>query len=1264
MGPEPVEPEPELTEGLLGAELAQHQRRSASLPAADGPGATSSPQKGSAVTPQKGRQRGRAMTPRLLPTALDGLAWTDVSDSSDDEASRVAVGEGVPSGSQRIQATKVDTVARRERATTRMPTQVSVPLQTTRRNSLPANFQMRAPPMLDAVPARRLRRMLSTPEGRKDAAISQRVPPGVTLLQDGAANRSSFPPEDESRADWLELRHLQTGLDERSKKFHARQYAADTSHAGTADPDSTSRQVTPSSERRHKSAGSPIRTPGRSSQRVPAPGRNQHERAASLGSDFWIELKGAVYGVSRIETQIYVDEQQQAILADTVHDVIEFQSSDTGGHQARTMLGRLDAARELFETERSFADFIARNPTTRLNDFQEIEEVLVLWFNVDAQLDIFRDRCLSHIKWCTNADRWRTPVAPDGTPWYKIDPATQSVVQGFRPNSLMFAQSWSHRLNTLLCEYQAHSSRRRTVGLPSLAAKYGNAMMLHIRLVYSLTNKDSEYMSEKHIGDLIQLAKGLLSNNCASDAGKWRAHLRELERSEYDEMLAQLFERYFDIIRSPGWSFRPEVRVTSWIQADIETQVARRNEALNSEWRFLIDLLPKLQLIVPDAEKHFVVGMMTLSQALLRDLRILCSTDDAGASQVFDDAARKNLGDVTQLLLGDLNFARQVCESAYIVSQYEVLHVTDLLNRLSAAGFRAVHVYDPALERPGSNRSLAKRLSQPSPTSPTSDEQDTSHQGAVVQVSDDGHPDGRILRHSSEDVLTASQEDTSIASGGAGNTLSSGAQIDVSDGAEPHDRRRNRHVSMSLSQDETVSPTKRRQAHRVILVPPRLTEIQLKGLFHAWCSHDAAVGYMIVLSTSLPGADTFEWQKFQDMHITVSKRSARLIYDLRLLPQCLCLTVGSNQQLQRSRQDFEREVNHVGQRESAVSESVRVVIEKDVAFDKSKQLQCSLHAIALQVADQLFDRAETVSESAVEEMCEWEAVEGDWMMAFSYCKSVSRLSLTRAEMSKLTNRGRSAAEKYDELYQKLKEEKRRHHKQQQALQKVGGMARVGIGLRRWRNKSSKAIARRTGSLPKSKSRVSQRRRSLNSQVDLINVSLAGMNVLDDDEDGGESPGSGAMTPPVDYQAKAKVAQRFAFSRAEKAWRLTHHVPRPGPAADRLGQCDAPAGEAAELLERVRNAVAEGKDEAEMNRIVDEFAAQHIREQVGNSVDPMVIHDARLLISRSIGQLGEQPQPLSPHGERSPAAPKGHVEDRGEKSIFTEKCVLLYHIFAI
>lgn len=100
-------------------------------------------------------------------------------------------------------------------------------------------------------------------------------------------------------------------------------------------------------------------------------------------------------------------------------------------------------------------------------------------------------------------------------------------------------------------------------------------------------------------------------------------------------------------------------------------------------------------------------------------------------------------------------------------------------------------------------------------------------------------------------------------------------------------------------------------------------------------------------------ADTFDWERFEEMPFTVSRRSAQLIYDLRLLPHCLCLTVGSTQQLQRSRQDFEREANHVGDRNSAVSESVRVVMEKDVAFDKSKKIQCDLHTIALQVSDQV-----------------------------------------------------------------------------------------------------------------------------------------------------------------------------------------------------------------------------------------------------------------------------------------------------------------------
>lgn len=51
----------------------------------------------------------------------------------------------------------------------------------------------------------------------------------------------------------------------------------------------------------------------------------------------------------------------------------------------------------------------------------------------------------------------------------------------------------------------------------------------------------------------------------------------------------------------------------------------------------------------------------------------------------------------------------------------------------------------------------------------------------------------------------------------------------------------------------------------------------------------------------------------------------------------------------------------------------------------------------------------------------------------------------------------------------------------------------------------------------------------------MEVSLANMSVLDDDEYL-DSPDSGAMTPPVDYFAKARLADRFGVSRAERAWR--------------------------------------------------------------------------------------------------------------------------------
>ena len=94
---------------------------------------------------------------------------------------------------------------------------------------------------------------------------------------------------------------------------------------------------------------------------------------------------------------------------------------------------------------------------------------------------------------------------------------------------------------------------------------------------------------------------------------------------------------------------------------------------------------------------------------------------------------------------------------------------------------------------------------------------------------------------------------------------------------------------------------------------------------------------------------------------------------------------------------------------SAVSDSVRVVIERMWHSTRARSFSPIAYG-ALPGHDQLFNRAGAISESAVDEMCDWAAVEGDWMMAFSYCKSLSRLSLTRTEMSRLTNRGRRSSE--------------------------------------------------------------------------------------------------------------------------------------------------------------------------------------------------------------------------------------------------------------
>lgn len=111
-----------------------------------------------------------------------------------------------------------------------------------------------------------------------------------------------------------------------------------------------------------------------------------------------------------------------------------------------------------------------------------------------------------------------------------------------------------------------------------------------------------------------------------------------------------------------GVAFRAQLLITSWIQegAETERRVKKREETIESEWRFLWDLVPKLQQIVrfvfstkshdfyankmmfyndkvADAEKHFIIGTMTLTQALLRDVRF--DLDMMNDSRIGNQAA-------------------------------------------------------------------------------------------------------------------------------------------------------------------------------------------------------------------------------------------------------------------------------------------------------------------------------------------------------------------------------------------------------------------------------------------------------------------------------------------------------------------------------------------------------------------------------------------------------------------------------------------------
>ena len=105
-------------------------------------------------------------------------------------------------------------------------------------------------------------------------------------------------------------------------------------------------------------------------------------------------------------------------------------------------------------------------------------------------------------------------------------------------------------------------------------------------------------------------------------------------KREYDELLAEIFEQYFVLIRTIGWRFMPELQITSWVTDEqAEGKVSARVSALESEWGFLSSLQPKLQAVVPAAERHFItVSTTTVGDVKLHSCCVVASGLSSRAS--------------------------------------------------------------------------------------------------------------------------------------------------------------------------------------------------------------------------------------------------------------------------------------------------------------------------------------------------------------------------------------------------------------------------------------------------------------------------------------------------------------------------------------------------------------------------------------------------------------------------------------------------------
>ena len=108
----------------------------------------------------------------------------------------------------------------------------------------------------------------------------------------------------------------------------------------------------------------------------------------------------------------------------------------------------------------------------------------------------------------------------------------------------------------------------------------------------------------------------------------------------------------------------------------------------------------------------------------------------------------------------------------------------------------------------------------------------------------------------------------------------------------------------------------------------------------------------------------------------------------------------------------------------------------------------------------------------LEDSASWQDADGEWALAFQYCKSLLRFGLTREMCTRLVSEATRASAYYDSMKVKCDEEKRRRRKQKSAAKAFTIPMHMSLKMKKWHH-----TARRNNTLQQTLSEGSRQSKS-------------------------------------------------------------------------------------------------------------------------------------------------------------------------------------------